>query len=99
MKKSELDKSITSFKANCEDLLTDEILSYSSLLKKWHILATLEYIIKAKVLKNLSAKDHNNFKDPKTLLTSMIKLRKTTANYYCIPESSLTNIISSHQFI
>ncbi|KAM9950188.1 hypothetical protein ACTFIT_011432 [Dictyostelium discoideum] len=58
-----------------------------------------EYIKKAKDLKNLSAKDHNNFKDPKILLTSTIKLRKTTANYYCIPESSLPNIISFDQFI
>ncbi|EAL70311.1 hypothetical protein DDB_G0274837 [Dictyostelium discoideum AX4] len=82
-----------------EDPLTDESLSYSSLLKKWHKLATLEYIKKAKDLKNLSAKDHNNFKDPKILLTSTIKLRKTTANYYCIPESSLPNIISFDQFI
>ncbi|KAM9942432.1 hypothetical protein ACTFIT_005812 [Dictyostelium discoideum] len=79
--------------------LTNESLSYSSLLKKWHKLATLEYIKKAKDLKNLSAKDHNNFKDPKILLTSTIKLRKTTANYYCIPESSLPNIISFDQFI
>ncbi|KAM9946129.1 hypothetical protein ACTFIT_004425 [Dictyostelium discoideum] len=82
-----------------EDPLTNESLSYSSLLKKWHKLATLEYIKKAKDLKNLSAKDHNNFKDPKILLTSTIKLRKTTANYYCIPESSLPNIISFDQFI
>ncbi|KAN0009863.1 hypothetical protein ACTFIU_007173 [Dictyostelium citrinum] len=82
-----------------EDPLTDESLSYSSLLKKWHKLATLEYIKKAKDLKNLSAKDHNNFKDPKILLTSTIKLRKLTAKYYCIPESSLPNIISFDQFI
>ncbi|EAL64611.1 hypothetical protein DDB_G0285547 [Dictyostelium discoideum AX4] len=56
-------------------------------------------LIHSKDLKNLSAKDHNNFKDPKILLTSTIKLRKTTANYYCIPESSLPNIISFDQFI
>ncbi|KAN0026310.1 hypothetical protein ACTFIV_007294 [Dictyostelium citrinum] len=55
-----------------EDPLTDESLSYSSLQKKWHKLATLEYIK---------------------------KLRKITANYYCIPESSLPNIISFDQFI
>ncbi|KAN0026880.1 hypothetical protein ACTFIV_007871 [Dictyostelium citrinum] len=82
-----------------EDPLTDESLSYSSLQKKWHKLATLEYIKKAKDLKNLSTKDHNNFKDPMILLTSTIKLRKITANYYCIPESSLPNIISFDQFI
>ncbi|KAN0033824.1 hypothetical protein ACTFIV_000298 [Dictyostelium citrinum] len=79
--------------------VADESLSYSSLQKKWHKLATLEYIKKAKDLKNLSTKDHNNFKDPMILLTSTIKLRKITANYYCIPESSLPNIISFDQFI
>ncbi|KAN0036650.1 hypothetical protein ACTFIV_001954 [Dictyostelium citrinum] len=82
-----------------EDPLTDESLSYSSLQKKWHKLATLEYIKKAKDLKNLSTKDHNNFKDPMILLTPTIKLRKIKANYYCIPESSLPNIISFDQFI
>ncbi|KAN0036758.1 hypothetical protein ACTFIV_002067 [Dictyostelium citrinum] len=68
-------------------------------LGKKNIWETLEYIKKAKDLKNLSTKDHNNFKDPMILLTSTIKLRKITANYYCIPESSLPNIISFDQFI
>ncbi|KAN0041631.1 hypothetical protein ACTFIV_004175 [Dictyostelium citrinum] len=77
----------------------DSTLSYSSLLMKWIKLATLEYFKKAKELKIVSAKDHNNFKDPKILLTLTTKPRKTTAKYYCIPESSLPNLISFDQFI
>ncbi|KAN0032740.1 hypothetical protein ACTFIV_006660 [Dictyostelium citrinum] len=61
---------------------TDITLSYNSLLKKWHKLATLEYIKKANELKIVSAKDHNNFKDPNILLTLTTKLRKITANQY-----------------
>ncbi|KAM9945977.1 hypothetical protein ACTFIT_004260 [Dictyostelium discoideum] len=83
-----------------EEQLKQELNNYCEETSLKYISAiTLEYIKKAKDLKNLSAKDHNNFKDPKILLTSTIKLRKTTANYYCIPESSLPNIISFDQFI
>ncbi|KAN0028668.1 hypothetical protein ACTFIV_010517 [Dictyostelium citrinum] len=77
-----------------------QILHYHTApFKKWHKLATLEYIKKVKELKIVSVKDHNNFKDPKILFTSTTKLRKTTANHYCIPESSRPNIISFDQFI
>ncbi|EAL64199.1 hypothetical protein DDB_G0286497, partial [Dictyostelium discoideum AX4] len=82
-----------------EDPLTEESLSYSSLLKKWPKLAPFEFIKKAKVLKNFSAKGHNNFKDPKILFPSTIKVRKTTANFFCIPESFFPNIIFFDQFI